>query len=76
LLPYINQVDMALVMTVEPGFGGQKFMADMMPKVEFLCQHYPSLDIEIDGGLLPKSIEEAAKVNTTSLAVQKLTLCT
>ena len=55
LFPYLDQLDLALVMSVEPGFGGQKFMADMMPKLvtlrEKLNQVNPGCLLEVDGGV-------------------------
>ncbi|KAG2214256.1 hypothetical protein INT47_000812 [Mucor saturninus] len=55
-----EQCDMILIMTVEPGFGGQRFMAQCMPKVEALRIKYPNLDIEVDGGLSLDTIDASA----------------
>ena len=52
---FLPMVDLVLVMTVEPGFGGQKFMADMMPKVKqlraMLDEVNPNCHLEVDGGV-------------------------
>jgi len=55
LKPYLADIEMVLVMTVEPGFGGQKFMTDMLPKIrqirEWADEVNPGLHIEVDGGI-------------------------
>uniref|UniRef100_A0A7N2KY93 Ribulose-phosphate 3-epimerase n=2 Tax=Quercus lobata TaxID=97700 RepID=A0A7N2KY93_QUELO len=60
-------VEMVLVMTVEPGFGGQKFMPETMEKVRVLRKKYPSLDIEVDGGLGPSTIDVAASAGANCI---------
>ncbi len=57
---FADKLDMILVMTVEPGFGGQKFMRECMSKVEDLRRRYPDTNIQVDGGLGPDTIDEAA----------------
>lgn len=56
VLPYLELgVDLILVMTVEPGFGGQKFMADQLPKISqirtYIERYQPACDLEVDGGV-------------------------
>jgi ribulose-phosphate 3-epimerase len=61
ILPFVNDIDMALIMTVEPGQGGQKFMHDMMSKVEFLRKQFEYLNISVDGGVGPSTLDVCLK---------------
>lgn len=70
VFPYLSMVDMVLIMTVEPGFGGQSFMSDMMPKIKeidnYLKQNNLDVIIQADGGIDNDTIKEAAKAGVTS----------
>ena len=63
--PYLDKLSMVLVMTVEPGFGGQLFMEDMMPKVSAVRSEIDrrglDVDIQVDGGINKDTISIAAK---------------
>lgn len=63
--PYLDKLSMVLVMTVEPGFGGQSFMEDMMPKVSAVRSEIDrrglDVDIQVDGGINKDTISTAAK---------------
>ena len=61
LNPYLGEVDEILVMTVHPGFGGQKFIADCMPKLEYLRARLPAIDLMVDGGVDAATAPVAAK---------------
>jgi ribulose-phosphate 3-epimerase len=61
LYPFVDELDLVLIMTVNPGFSGQKFMPEMMSKVKSLREKWPNLNIEVDGGLSASTIDAAAE---------------
>ena len=79
LLPYIDSLDLVLVMTVEPGYGGHKFMPEMLPKVtrmrEVIDSRGLSCELEVDGGINQETaglcIAAGANVLVAGVAVFK-----
>lgn len=72
VVPYLKLVDLILVMTVEPGFGGQKFMADMMPKLhairQMIDEQNPGCELEVDGGVNAETAQ-VCKANGANVLV-------
>ena len=77
ILPYIEQLDLVLVMTVEPGFGGQAFMAEQLDTIrevrQIINKYNPACELEVDGGIAPNTaplvIEAGANVLVAGSAV-------
>jgi ribulose-phosphate 3-epimerase len=71
VLPFLKDLNVVLIMTVEPGFGGQSFMADMMPKVReisaYIKEHKLSCKVEVDGGIDPSTAPETVKAGAEVL---------
>ncbi len=65
----LDKVDMVLIMTVHPGFSGQKFIEGCMEKVKELRKLKPALDIEVDGGINGDTAQTAAKAGANVLVV-------
>lgn len=70
-LPFLERCDLVLVMTVEPGFGGQRFMEDMMPKLrqlrEWIDRRGLECELEVDGGIDPATCGTAIASGATVL---------
>ena len=71
----LAQLDMVLVMTVEPGFGGQSFMADACAKCTEIRERKESIEIQVDGGISPKTISEAAKLGANNFVAGSAVFC-
>ena len=61
LEPYLDEADEFLVMTVHPGYGGQKFIAECLPKLTYLRQRLPEADLMVDGGVNAETAALAAQ---------------
>ena len=71
VLPYIEQLDMVLVMTVEPGFGGQKFMESQLETIRevraLIDRYHPGCELEVDGGIDPETAKLVTEAGATVL---------
>lgn len=66
-LPFLDQIDELLVMTVQAGFGGQAFLPEMLPKIRALRLAVPNLPMTVDGGINPETGRQCVAAGATVL---------
>ena len=71
VLPYLKEIDLVLLMTVEPGFGGQSFMTDQLDKIaairKYINQHNPACHLQVDGGIDPQTAKQVIEAGADVL---------
>lgn len=79
VFPLLDKCDMVLVMTVEPGYGGQSFMPDMLPKIKAIREEIErrglDVDIEVDGGINAKTAELVKSAGANVLVAGSSVFC-
>lgn len=75
VFPYIDMVDMVLIMTVEPGFGGQSLIESCLDKIRVLREMRPDLDIEIDGGVKCENIDKVIDAGANVIVAGSAVFC-
>lgn len=65
--PFLEEIDMVLVMTIEAGFSGQEFMTETLEKIKAIHENFPDLPIEVDGGINDKTAKLARDAGATRL---------
>lgn len=75
VFPYIDMADMVLIMTVEPGFGGQSLIESCLDKIKVLREMKPDLDIEIDGGVKCENIDKVIEAGANVIVAGSAVFC-
>lgn len=75
VFPYADTVDMVLIMSVEPGFGGQSLIPECLDKIRVLREKYPNLDIEIDGGVKVDNIDKVYESGANIIVAGSAVFC-
>ena len=72
---YADKVDMFLIMSVNPGFGGQSFIESSLDKIKYLRNKYPNIDIEVDGGIKLDNVQTVIDAGANVIVAGSAVFC-